>query len=231
MDLIVTHTAADFDALSSLVAAKKLYPDSRLLLSGSQERNVREFLSLSKDLLDIENDKSCRIDDISRLIIVDTRHKTRLGKAAELVDKRGMEIIIYDHHPRTKYDIKASTDIYKKVGATVTILIEMIKKKVRLTPLEATLMALGIYEETGSLTYRITTTRDVDAVSFLIGCGANLGVVSSFINRELSEEELSTLSTLIESTEVIEVSGINIAITELITDRYPGELGMLVHKL
>ena len=232
MDLIVTHSAADFDALSSLVAAKKLYPNSRLLLPGSQEINVRQFLSLSKDLLDFESDKSCKIDDISKVVLVDTRHKSRIGKAAELIDKDDIEIIIYDHHPRTRYDIKPSKDIYKKVGATVTMLIDAIKEKgIRLTPLEATLMALGIYEETGSLTYRTTTKKDVDAVSFLISGGANLGIVSSFLNRELSENELSTLSTLIESTEVLEINGVNVAITEITTDKYLGELGMLIHKL
>ena len=45
MDLITTHVNADFDGLSSLVAAKKLYPNSRLLLPGSQEEAVQEFLA------------------------------------------------------------------------------------------------------------------------------------------------------------------------------------------
>jgi tRNA nucleotidyltransferase (CCA-adding enzyme) len=232
MDLIVTHGAADFDALSSLVAAKKLYPNSRLLLPGSQEVNVRQFLSLSKDLFDFESDKSCKIDDVTRVILVDTRHKSRIGKAAELIDKGKVEIIIYDHHPYTKYDIKPSKGVYKKIGATVTMLIEMIKEKgISLTPLESTLMALGIYEETGSLTYRTTTKNDVDAVSFLISRGANLGIVSSFLNRELSEDELSTLSMLINSTEVLEINGVNVAVSEISTDRYLGELGLLIHKL
>jgi len=232
MDLIVTHTAADFDALSSLVAAKKLYPDSRLLLPGSQEKNVREFLSLSKDLIDLESDRSCRLDDVNRVILVDTRHKSRIGKAAELIDKGKADIIIYDHHPRTKYDIKPTKDVYKKVGATVTMLLEVIRERgIRLTPLEATLMALGIYEETGSLTYRTTSKKDVDTVSYLMSSGANLGIVSSFINRELSEDELSTLSTLIKSTEVFDINGVSVAITEIRTERYLGELGMLAQKL
>jgi tRNA nucleotidyltransferase (CCA-adding enzyme) len=49
MDLIVSHKNADFDAVSSLVAAKKLYPNSRLLLPGSQEKAVRNFMALFKD--------------------------------------------------------------------------------------------------------------------------------------------------------------------------------------
>ncbi|MBN1872276.1 MAG: CBS domain-containing protein, partial [Candidatus Omnitrophica bacterium] len=232
MDLIATHTSADFDALSSLVAARKLYPRSRLLLPGSQELNVRQFLSLSKDILEFETERNVRLDDISRLILVDTRHENRIGKARELLEDPGIKVVIYDHHPRTKYDIRADKDTYRRVGATVTMLIDKIRtKRLRITPLEATLMALGIYEETGSLTYRTTTRRDIDAVSFLMSKGANLNIVSSFLNRGLSAKELIALSKLITETKVIETNGISIGISMMDADEYIGELGMLIQKL
>ena len=97
MDLIVTHNNADFDAFSSLVAAKKLYPHSRLLLPGSQERSVREFLSLVKDKIDIEKEKTCDLSNVKRLVIVDTRHKSRIGIASQLLADPSVEIHIYDH--------------------------------------------------------------------------------------------------------------------------------------
>jgi len=197
MDLITTHINADFDALGALVAAKKLYPDSRLLLPGSPEAAVREFLSLAKELIIVESERECKLDDIDRLILVDTRHKSRIGIASGLVDK-GVEVHIYDHHPRMKDDVIADKDVYEEVGATVTIFADLIKKKgIKLSYLEATIMLLGIYEETGSLTYRTTTRLDVDMVSFLLSKGANLAVVSSYLNRELTEEELSVLTKLI----------------------------------
>ena len=117
MDLITTHINADFDALGSLVAAKKLYPDSRLLLSGSQEKAVREFLALARDQIPVLSEKECRIDDYDRLILVDTRHRSRIGIAEALLDK-GVEVHIYDHHPRMKGDIVADKDVSENVGAT-----------------------------------------------------------------------------------------------------------------
>ncbi len=36
MELIASHISADFDALASLVAASKLYPNARLVFPGSQ---------------------------------------------------------------------------------------------------------------------------------------------------------------------------------------------------
>ncbi|MCM8782353.1 MAG: hypothetical protein NC828_04815, partial [Candidatus Omnitrophica bacterium] len=71
MDLITTHINADFDGLSSLVAGKKLYPGARLLLPASQEKAVREFMSLTQDLIKVETEKECNLDDVNRLIIMD----------------------------------------------------------------------------------------------------------------------------------------------------------------
>lgn len=45
MDLISTQVAADFDALASMLAASKLYPQASLVFPGCQERDVREFLA------------------------------------------------------------------------------------------------------------------------------------------------------------------------------------------
>jgi tRNA nucleotidyltransferase (CCA-adding enzyme) len=233
MDLIVTHNNADFDALSSLVAASKLYPKARLLLPGSQEKAVRNFLSLIKDKIRIEDEKTCRMDDVTRLIIVDNRHRSRIGEAASLLDKKGMKVHIYDHHPRTRFDIKADKDVCKEVGATVTILLEILYKKgkLRLTPLEATLMLLGIYEETGSLSYSPTTKLDVDIVSKLLEQGANLSAVSSYLNRELSETELSIFVDLLGSVEVVNIEGVNVAFANVEAKHFIGEMGTVVHKL
>ncbi|NQU95548.1 MAG: CBS domain-containing protein [Candidatus Omnitrophica bacterium] len=233
MDLIVGHNNADFDAFSSLVAAKKIYPNSKLLLPGSHERSVREFLSLVKDKIKIEKERTCDLSDVKRLVIVDTRHKSRIGIAAKLLDDPSVEVHIYDHHPRTPHDIKPDKDIFQEVGATVSILIDILRKRksVKVTPLEATIMLLGIYEETGSLTYRTTTKLDVDTVSFLLSRGANLSAISSYLNRELTPEELTFLTALISSTKVVIVNGINVAVATGTIKRFIGELGAIVRKL
>ena len=231
MDLIVTHTNADFDALGSLIAAKKLFPHSRLLLPGSPEPAVREFLSLFKDVIKVESENECDLKGIERLIVVDTRHMSRIGVAAKLIEE-GIKPIIYDHHPRTEYDIEASRDIYQELGATVTILLDIIRRrKVRLSPIEATILLLAVYEETGSLTFRTTTKRDVDAVSFLLSCGARLNMVSSYLNRELTEEQLAFLVRLIHSTHIYNINGVKVAICVCREKSYVGELGAVIHKL
>ncbi|MFH1594537.1 MAG: CBS domain-containing protein [Candidatus Omnitrophota bacterium] len=233
MDLIVTHNNADFDAFSSLVAAQRLYPGARLLMPGSQERAVREFLSLVGDKIKIESERTCDLRDVKRLVLVDTRHRSRIGVAATIVDKPSVEVHIYDHHPRNQSDIKGDKDVFREIGATVSMLIDILrsKNKAKFTALEATIMLLGIYEETGSLTYRTTTRSDVDAVSFLLSRGANLQAVSSYLNRKLTEEELTFLTTLISGTKVLAINGVNVAIAHGEIKRFLGELGTIVRKL
>ncbi|MBP7055893.1 MAG: CBS domain-containing protein, partial [Candidatus Omnitrophica bacterium] len=168
---------------------------------------------------------------VKRLILVDTRHKSRIGIAAELVD-RGVEVHVYDHQPHMKGDVVADQEVFEEVGATVSILADIIKKRrIKLSSLEATVMLVGIYEETGSLTYRSTTKLDVDMVSFLLSQGANLSVVSSYLNRELTESELTLLTRLIATTERIEINGVSVSSIVLTDVDYIGELGALLHKL
>ena len=42
MDVITSHTNADFDTLGGMVGAKKLYPDARVVFPGSMEKGLRD---------------------------------------------------------------------------------------------------------------------------------------------------------------------------------------------
>ena len=41
LTIITTHVNADFDALASMLAAQKLYPDALVVFPGSQEKNLK----------------------------------------------------------------------------------------------------------------------------------------------------------------------------------------------
>ena len=99
MEVITTHTNADFDALASMLAAKKLYPDATLVFSGSQERSLRDFFIHSTlYALEVERMKNIDLQRVKRLILVDTRQMSRIGKFSEIVEKPELDIHIYDHH-------------------------------------------------------------------------------------------------------------------------------------
>ncbi|OGW72937.1 MAG: hypothetical protein A2484_07155, partial [Nitrospirae bacterium RIFOXYC2_FULL_44_7] len=182
--------------------------------------------------VEIKRIKDIDLSKITRLIIVDTKNPPRIGQFAELISKHGISIHIYDHHPFAKGDIRGSFEIIEEVGATATIFSEILKdKKLHPSPMEATILCLGIYEETGSLLFPSTTERDLLAAAYLIKRGANLNIVSSFLRLEMSHEELNILNELIQSSKEIVISGIRIKIAKASSDSYLGDAAHLAHRI
>ena len=233
MDIITSHTNADFDALASMVAAKKLYPEATLVFPGSQEKSMRDFfLESAFYALEVERLRNVDVDTVSKLIIVDNRSPSRLGKLSDALKRPGVEIHIYDHHPSGEGDIKGDREIVEEVGATTTIMVELLQKRgLDISPLEATVFALGIYEETGSLTYVSTTARDAQAAAYLISLGAQLNIVSDFISRELSQEQITVLNGLMEAATSYDISGVRIVISAIDTASYIPDLANIAHKM
>jgi tRNA nucleotidyltransferase (CCA-adding enzyme) len=232
MKLITTHLNADFDALSSMVAAKKLYPDAVLAFPGSQEKTVRDFLIRSTlYFLDIAKPRDVDLDAIDTLILVDTRHKSRIGEFAKLIGKDGLTVHVYDHHPATDDDIKGEVSVFGTTGACVTTMIGILRERgIDITPEEATIMMLGIYEETGSFHYPSTTVADLEAAAYLLSKGGNVNIVAEIMVKELSPDQVLLLHDLIESATVQNINGIDIVITESSTETYVGDLAVLVQK-
>jgi len=233
MDVITTHINADFDSLASMMAAKKLYPQAILVFPGSQEKNLREFFIQSTFyLFQAERIKNVDFGAITRLILVDTRQPGRIGKFKEIVNRPGLEIHLYDHHPPSPDDLTGTVEHVREVGATVTILAHILREKgIPLTPEEATVLALGLYEDTGSFSFSSTTVEDFEAAGFLLSQGANLNLVSNLITRELTPEQISLLNELIQSATRYTVKGIEVVIAKASSPHYVGDFAVLVHKL
>lgn len=233
MKVITTHVNADFDSLASIVAAKKLHPDARVVFPGSQEKSLRDFLLKSTlYILEVEKIKKVDLEKIDTLILVDIRQMHRIGKFREIIGKPNVTVYIYDHHPPSPDDIEGSYEVIKQVGATTTLLCEIIKEKnIEITPVEATIMMLGIYEDTGSLTFSSTTPDDYRTAAYLLEKGANLNVVSDMITKELTAEQVSLLNELIENATVHSINGVEVVIAKVTRSNYVGDFSLLVHKL
>ncbi len=230
MEIITSHINADFDALASTIGAKKLYPDAVIVFPGSLEKKVRDFFDAFHPV-DIKKLKDISLEKVKRLIIVDTKHPDRIGRFKELLSRTDVKIHIYDHHPINKSDIRGEMEVVEHVGAVSTIFAEIMqKKKIPLTPMEATMLCLGIYEETGSLTYASTTPRDLTAVSYLLKRGANLNIVSNFLKIELSREEFTLLNELVQSLNEIVIRGVRIKIGKGTMEGF-GDVAHLAHKI
>ena len=228
----IGHANPDFDAYASMVAATKLYEDVRAVFLGSQNANVREFHNLHEDFVAFADLKSLDLDAIERVIMVDTRDPGRIGEIGEVIGRPGVEVIVYDHHPRQEGDVETAHDHSMSVGATTSILVHEIRDRgIPITPLEATVMLLGIHEDTGSLTYPGTTAYDAEAVTFLMSAGAEMEVLNQFLARALTPEQRAILDMLLDSLEVWDVHGQEIAVGSAVATEYVDSASVLTHYI
>ena len=215
-----------------MIAAKKLYPEAVLVFPGSQERNLRNFfLHSTSYLFDFTKIKQIDLERIKRLILVDTRQKSRIGKFAEIADKEGLEIHVYDHHPDSDDDVRGKKDVVKEVGATTSILTELIRERgISISADEATVLSLGIHEDTGSFTFSSTRPEDHRAAAWLSEQGANQNLIADMLTRELSAEQVWLLNDLTKSATTHTINDTDVVISKVISDTYIGDFAVLVHK-
>ncbi|MFW6178893.1 MAG: DHH family phosphoesterase, partial [Desulfohalobiaceae bacterium] len=231
--LITAHGNADFDCLSSMVAAKLLYPDAVLIFPGSQEQGLRDFFIQSTTyLLNFYSYKDIDPNAVQTLVICDTKQKSRLGHIDPLLHKEGLEIHIYDHHPESEEDLQTDLEVVKPWGSTVAVLASILQEKgISPDPDQATLMGLGLYEDTGCFTFTSTTEYDLSAALWLKQNGMDIGFLSDFLNRELSSEQVAILNNLLDSASRHNINGIEVTISQVSTERYVRDLALLVHKM
>ena len=233
LTIITTHMNADFDAMASMLAAQKLYPEALVVFPGSQEKNLRNFFINSMVyLFNMADIGDIDFSEVKRLVLVDTRQPNRIGKFTELLGNDEVEIHVYDHHPLMENDVRGEVEHCRLTGATVTILSELIRERgISLSADEATIMCLGIYEDTGSFTFSSTTEADFLAAAFLLSAGANLNIVSDLISREISPQQVSLLNDLIQAAARHDINGVEVVVSTITTDRYVPDFAFLVHKL
>ena len=212
MKIITTHKGSDFDALASLVAATLIYPDAKPVLPSSVNANLKAFLSIHKDLFDIFHPKDITLQHVDTLIVVDTHSWDRLEGMDELRNKEDLNIIIWDHHLHG--DMEGSEAYIRETGATVTMLVQAIEEKRKLiTPIQATLFLIGLYEDTGNLTFPSTLPEDAHAAGFLLDRKADLNILSTFLRQAYGKKQKDILYQMIQKANRKEVAGFSVSIS------------------
>ncbi|HEY9797524.1 MAG TPA: CBS domain-containing protein, partial [Leptolyngbyaceae cyanobacterium] len=233
MDLILCHTTTDFDALGAAVGLTRLKPGAKLVLTGGAHPAVRDFLALHRDEYALIERRSVNSEQIHSLIVVDTQKRDRLGKAAEWFDLPQLDSIeVYDHHLDIQTDIPATHTQIEPVGATTTLIVEQLQQtSIQLTTAEATVMALGIHVDTGSLTFDQTTPRDAAALAWLMAAGANVRQIAQYVDPGLSPQLQTLFTEALNSLHSQTHLGYTIAWILLKTPDYVPGLSGLVTRL
>jgi tRNA nucleotidyltransferase (CCA-adding enzyme) len=231
--VIVTHGNTDFDGFAAMLAARRLFPGAVVCLAGSLNRNVRELARLyEEELGDLVEASRLELDAIRRLIVVETTSASRLGELEPVARDPDVEKVVFDHHANLPDWAPEESVVLSEDGALTTTLVGILAERdVQPTPIEATAFALGIHEDTGSLTHPTATARDADALAWCYRHGASQDVLARFLHVPLTERERELLHALIESLEPVRVEGIELLVAAVSWPEYVDGVSNLAHKL
>jgi tRNA nucleotidyltransferase (CCA-adding enzyme) len=227
MHVILTHEQADFDAISAVLGAWLLNPEAMAVKPGRVNGNVASFLSLySADLPFIEA-RQLPAHPIETITLVDTQSLVTLRGV-----NRNTRIIVYDHHQKREtvpdgWELHIDT-----TGSATTLFAEMLQQAhVQLNSLQATLLLLGIYEDTGCMTYVHTTARDLRAAAWLLEWGASLRLANEYMNPPLSSHQRDLYNRLVNNVQAFQVYGLNILVSQARGEKVREEISSVVHKM
>ncbi|SDO66091.1 CBS domain-containing protein [Desulforhopalus singaporensis] len=208
MIIATTHKNTDFDGLASVIAATLLYPDCIGVVPKMTNKNVEQFLSTHKTAFNLILPNEVAHDQVDKLVVVDTDHWPRLDRMEKLRNRTDLAIDLWDHHLPASGNIEPTWQCRERIGATITLLIrEMKKRKMQLSPLNSTIMLIGLYEDTGHLSFPTTSAEDAAAAAFLLENGADLNVANFFLNPPYEENQKEVLFEMMKETEKHTVKG------------------------
>ncbi|MDR1874076.1 MAG: CBS domain-containing protein [Synergistaceae bacterium] len=232
MQLITSHLNTDFDSLASMVAVRKLYPEAVICPPGSMNRRVRDFVNRHGHGWNIMKPSKIPLEQVTLMVVVDTRSRLRIGPFAALAGRQEVEVHVYDHHPPTIDDIPANVAHCESIGATTTMIVERLsRERKRVSREEASLFALGIYDDTGALTYEATTDRDIAALGRLRQMGADLSMILSRVEVAMPAGERQLLDALTENARERYINGAKVVSAWGESEEYIEGLSIFVHKL
>ncbi|MGF1517617.1 MAG: CBS domain-containing protein [Nodosilinea sp.] len=235
MDLVLCHTTADFDTLGAAVGVARLQPGRRIVLTGGCHPTVQRFLTLYRDEYPLIERRAVDPNHIHHLTLVDAQQPERFGPAADWVaqaDRSQVTVAIYDHHSADPDMSWVDEITIEAVGAATTLVVEALQKKgIEPTMAEATVMALGIHGDTGSLLYEGSTARDAQALAWLMAHGASLAVIADFAEPGLSPTLQLLLTEAMTELQTESVGGHTLAWVLIKVDGYVPGLSGLAEQL
>ncbi len=230
--VILTHELTDFDALASLLGGALLFPQALPVLPWKLKRNVQAFLALYRNQFPFIEPRHLPRGSVEMAIVVDTRSFNAVKGMGE-----GTQHLVIDHHTAAE-PLPSGWEVWQEslgphtTGANATLLVEKLMQQNRgLSPFQATLLALGIYEDTGSLLYASTTHRDIRCAAWLVEQGARLDVMRRFLNFPPTDAQNELSVQLTETAEQLTVAGQSVVLATADAPDYDDELSGLTHRL
>ncbi|MBY0009074.1 DHH family phosphoesterase [Paenibacillus typhae] len=196
--LIMGHRTPDIDAIGAsiglLKAAQMYNVEASIVTEGPNPSITRMLEQIKRDEELYSNFISTEqalqmMTEHTLLIVVDT-HKASMTMEPRLV-QYASRIVVVDHHRRGEEFINDAVLVYLEPYASstcelVTELLQYIHDKIKLSPLEATMLLAGITVDTKHFALH-TGSRTFEAAGFLRRIGADTILIQRMLKEDLQE--------------------------------------------
>ena len=227
MQVILTHEQADFDAIASMLGAYLLQKDAYVVLPSAMNRNVQSFLHLYGADLPFVKSEDLPNEPISSITLVDTQSMITLKGM-----RKNTQVYVIDHH-KIKPDFPPDWhfESVDTIACTTHFIEHLQENNGHLSLIQATLLLLGIYEDSGSLSYAHTTSRDASAVAYLLENGASLKIATEFLNPPLSPGQHKVFEDILTRMDSLTIQNCKILVAGADAPQLVDEVSSIAHKV
>ncbi|WP_151733362.1 DHH family phosphoesterase [Paenibacillus tengchongensis] len=196
--LIMGHRIPDIDAVGAsiglLKAAQMYNVEASIVMEPPNPSITRMMEQIRKDdelyKSFVTPEQALQMMTEHTLLIVVDTHKASMTMEARLVHYAS-RIVVVDHHRRGEEFINDAVLVYLEPYASstcelVTELLQYIHDKIRLSPLEATMLLAGITVDTKHFALH-TGSRTFEAAGFLRRIGADTVLIQRMLKEDLQE--------------------------------------------
>jgi tRNA nucleotidyltransferase (CCA-adding enzyme) len=232
MNIAFGHTNMDFDCLGSLIFIKKLFPDYRLVRSRLIHPIAQNLYQFYEQYFDFLNPKDLEGETIENIIIVDTCAAQRVSEYFSYIRNSDPNIVIYDHHQALSANILGARVENGDFGANTSFLGKMaMERGIQLQNEEATIALTGIYGDTGKFSYENVRKEDFEVAAWLVGMGASLALVRSFLETVAEDDQVAALNQALQAKTVRSIQGHRILLSYLELAENVQGLASVVEKI
>jgi len=229
--IVTTHPNADLDAFGAMVALRLVHPDLTAWFPGTQEVTLRTLLHSRLYHLPEISTRDLEHTDISEVFVVDADGLDRLGPLKELILRRRVPLTVFDHHPAEPH-LPDWASVHTMACGSVSTLIThwLMEHHAPIPSLEASLILMGIYEDTGNFRFLETTEKDFQAAAHLSSRGADLALMRRYLVQELNPDQRGILDRFVQDRESHTVNGFRVTLGPAVVGRFVEDIAFVVHR-
>lgn len=232
MKIIVGHTNMDLDCIGSIALVKYLYPDYTPVMSRLIHPSAKNLYNLYQYHLDFSSPDDLKHESVTHAVIVDTRSESRVREYFELFDSSSTAIEIYDHHSGDSCEFGSATIHEGDYGSNTTMIgLELIKKRISISPKDATIALTGIYADTGNFTHDNVSEDDFRVSSYLLRQMADIKLVNNFLKSLREDYQLSLFHEIMNTLVWQDINGHQIVFSYYAMEKQAAGLAAVVEEI